>query len=266
MSTGIPLVAQPDLAGQVAALERDGYVYLPGVLTADEVAELREAMDRLTPNPESYDWHQTSDRDSRLDKAVNNTFNRDPVFLQYLDREGVIEIAEAVHGEDCHVLGMTAWVTGPGRPQQQLHTDWLPIPLPEDVLADPRVRVPIFITTAHYYLDDIDEELGPTQFIPASHLSGRSPGEETSWRGVEPQSVLCNAGDVVVFRSEVWHRGTANTSDRVRYLLQVHHSRRMITQMNPPYFGKFQFAPHVLDDATPRQRRLLGEHKSGAYA
>ena len=35
---------------------------------------------------------------------------------------------------------MTAWVTGPGRPGQQLHCDWLPVELPEDVLADPRVH------------------------------------------------------------------------------------------------------------------------------
>jgi ectoine hydroxylase-related dioxygenase (phytanoyl-CoA dioxygenase family) len=266
MSTGIPLIAQPDLASQVEAIERDGYVYLPAMLDADEVAEVREAMDRLTPMPESYDWHQTSEADGRLDKAINNTFNRDPLFLSFLDREGVIEIEEAVHGENCHVLGMTAWVTGPGRKQQALHADWLPVPLPEDVLADPRVRVPVFITTCHFYLDDLDEPLGPTQFIPGSHKSGRIPGDETEWHGIEPQSVLCNAGDVVIFRSEVWHRGTANTSDRTRYLLQVHYASRMITQMNPPYLGKFEFAPHVLENATPRQRRLLGEHKSGAYA
>ena len=47
-------------------------------------------------------------------------------------------------------------------------------------------------------------------------------------------SILCSAGDVVVFRREVWHRGTADTSDEVRYLLQVHYAQRMITQKFPP--------------------------------
>jgi ectoine hydroxylase-related dioxygenase (phytanoyl-CoA dioxygenase family) len=223
-------------------------------------------MERLEPLQGSFDWLLSPEQDGRLDKAVNNAFNRDPIFFQYLDRPGVIEIAETVHGDDCHVLGMTAWVTGPGRPPQPLHSDWLPIPLPEDVLADPRVKVPIFITTAHYYLDDITEELGPTQFIPGSHLSGRRPNGDTEWHGIEPQSILCNAGDVVIFRSEVWHRGTANTSDRVRYLLQVHYSKMMITQKYPPYLGRFTFDPELLAGATPRQLRLLGDHKSGAYA
>jgi ectoine hydroxylase-related dioxygenase (phytanoyl-CoA dioxygenase family) len=78
-------------------------------------------------------------------------------------------------------------------------------------------------------------------------------------------SILCNAGDVVVFRSEVWHRGTANTSDKTRYLLQVHYAMRMITQKFPPYLNRFQFDDSILAQATPRQRRLLGEHGGGAY-
>jgi len=69
----------------------------------------------------------------------------------------------------------------------------------------------------------------------------------------------------VVFRSEVWHRGTANTSDETRYLLQVHYAMRMITQKFPPYLNRFQFDDSILAQATPRQRRLLGEHGGGAY-
>ena len=34
-----------------------------------------------------------------------------------------------------------------------------------------------------------------------------------------------SAGDVVLFRSEVWHRGSANTSNEVRYLMQVHYAQ-----------------------------------------
>ncbi len=42
--------------------------------------------------------------------------------------------------ENFHIIGMTAWVTGPGRTDQQLHCDWLPFPLPEDVIKDPREK------------------------------------------------------------------------------------------------------------------------------
>ena len=266
MSQALSLVAYPDLEGRVKAMEEDGYAYLPKVIEDEQLAELRDAMDRLTAIPESFDRHGTPENGNGfLNKHINNAFNRDPVFLRCLDRSPVIELAEAVHGEDCHVIGMTAWVTGPGRPDQGLHIDWLPIPLPTDILEDTRVKVPIFISTAHYYLDDLYEDLGPTKFVPGSHLSGRRPDGETEWKGASEKSILCNSGDVVIFRSEVWHRGTANRSDQTRYLLQVHYAKRMITQKFPPYLNRFQFNAEILEQATERQQRLMGNHRPGAY-
>ena len=73
------------------------------------------------------------------------------------------------------------------------------------------------------------------------------------------------AGDVVMFWCEVWHSGTANRSNQNRYLLQVHYANRMITQKFPPYLNKFQFDPNIISKCTPRQQRLLGEHKASNY-
>jgi hypothetical protein len=260
MSNALPLIAYPDLAGQVKAMEEDGYAYLPAVLNADEIAELRVAMDRLEAMPASYDRHTLPDNGGFLNKSINNVFNHDPLFLSYVDRPGVIEIAEAIHGNDCHIIGMTAWLTGPGRPDQGLHADWQPLTLPAEVMSNPHVKIPIYIATAHFYL-----ELGPTQFIPGSHRAGRAPNGDREYKGVGPKNILCKAGDVVIFRSEVWHRGTANRSQQVRYLLQVHYAQRMITQKFPPYLNRFQFDETILAQATPRQRRLLGDHKPSNY-
>lgn len=265
MAEALPLVAYSDLEAQVAALERDGYVYFPSAINAEGVAELRVAMDRLDAIADSLDTHNTSENGGFLNKIINNSFNRDALYLQYLDKPGVIDVAEAVHGDDCHCIGMQSWLTGPGRPDQRLHTDWLPISLPEDIATDARVKIPIFITTAHYYLNDMYEELGPTKFVPGSHFSGRSPNGDTEWKGAGERSILCKAGDVVLFRSEVWHRGSANTSDETRYLLQVHYAKRMITQKYPPYLHKFNFDETILAQATPRQRRILGEHRPSNY-
>ena len=75
MPQALPLVAQPDLPSQVEAVERDGYVYLPGVLDSAQVAELRGRMERLEPLVESYD---RASEDGFLNRAINNAFNRDP--------------------------------------------------------------------------------------------------------------------------------------------------------------------------------------------
>jgi len=232
-------------------MDRDGFIYFPAVLDASGVAELRACSDRVKPLKPKGD-------------TVQNAFNRDPLYLEFLDKPDVIALVEAVVGEDCHLIQMSQWNTGK-RKEQIMHTDYKPIHLPEDVADDPRVRIPALIVTAHFYLDDIYEDLGPTRVIPGSHRAGGSPEPQSSeWNGVPEQSILCKAGDVVVFRSDLWHRGGANRTDQVRYLLQVHYANRWVAQRFVPFLH-FQFDADILARATPRQRRLLGEHPPGAY-
>ena len=77
--------------------------------------------------------------------------------------------------------------------------------------------------------------------------------------------MLCRAGDVLFFRSDLWHSGSDNTTaDQTRYLLQIHYGRRMVAQKFSPYLT-WQFNPEVIARCTPRQRRLLGDHKPAAY-
>ncbi len=267
MATAIPLVAYDELEQQIEAMERDGYVYFPNVLSADEIAELSELSERLEPSAEAFDIDLRQERDGHFQRCINAAFNRDALFLKYLDKPGLIELAEAIHGADCHIVSMHTWAVGPGRPDQQIHADWLPVSMPEELRVDPRLHLPIYITTAHFYLDDMTEALGPTKLIPCSHLSGHRPNAqqgETDWHGVEEQSFLGKAGDCIFFRSEIWHRGAANVSDQTRHTFMVHYSQRMITQKFPPYLY-FQYNPDVLAGATPRQLRLLGGHAPGPY-
>ena len=101
--------------------------------------------------------------------------------------------------------------------------------------------------------------------IPGSHRAGRPPQpDERSWNGRAAEPVLCRAGDALVFRSELWHSGSRNLSQRTRYLLQVHYGRRMVAQKFSPYLA-WRFDPGVLAACTPRQRRLLGDHEAAEY-
>ena len=245
-------------AAYLAALHHQGFALLPAVLDAEQVAAVRAAIDRLQP----IHW----DYQGLVDDHYKCVFNRDPFWLPYLDLPGVIELAEAALGEDCHIIGQTAWRSHPGFVGAELHVDHLVMELPEALLADPAFTLPMQICTAMLYLDDIDADLCPTWVIPGSHRSGRKPRPgEDHWHGRVAEPVLCQAGDVLMLRSELWHAGSRNrTADRSRYLLQVHYGRRMVAQKFSPYL-RFSFNPAVLAAATPRQRRLLGEHEPAEY-
>jgi ectoine hydroxylase-related dioxygenase (phytanoyl-CoA dioxygenase family) len=238
------------------AMETDGFVLIPGVLPPSAVQQARDKIDSLEP----IHWDFTGFTDH-----YKNVFNRDAFWLSFLDRGEVIELAEACLGGNCHVIGETAWRSHPGHYGVGLHLDYLPMEWPEPGVPE-GIHVPMFFCTAHFYLSPQTEDLCPTYVIPGSHRAGAKP-ERTQghWNGRLPQPVLCDAGDVLFFRSNLWHSGSENrTADQVRYLLQVHYGRREMAQHFAPYLD-WQFNPAVVAACNPRQRRLLGDHPQGAY-
>lgn len=238
------------------AMDSGGYVLIPKVLAPDEIQTARDNIDTLKPI--HWDYSGVTDQ-------YKNVFNRDPFWLSFLDRPGVIDLAEAILGSNCHIIGETAWRSHPGHQGMGLHVDYLPMEWPSPGIPS-GITIPIYICTAHLYLSPQTHDLCPTQVIPGSHRAGRKPTEsDKDWNGRTLQPVLCDAGDVLVFRSDLWHSGSDNlTPDQTRYLLQVHYGRREMAQHFAPYLN-WHFNPEVLARCTPRQRRLLGDHPEAEY-
>lgn len=252
----LPTYRPVEVERMAAAMLDDGFVLLRKVLNPAEVAEARGRIDAL----DALRWDHTGATDH-----YKNVFNRHPYWLTFFDRLGVLDLAERCLGADCHVIGQTAWRSHPGHRGVGLHLDYLPMAWPEPGV--PRgVVVPMFLCTAHFYLSRQYPELCPTHVIPKSHRAGRRPTPaDTHWRGLLPQPVLCDAGDVLIFRSDLWHSGSANqTTSDVRYLVQVHYGRREIAQHFAPYLD-WQFNPDVVRVCSALHRRLLGDHPQGAY-
>jgi len=242
------------------AIHKDGFALVPGVLAPDEVAALREATDRLRPFG--------MDHSNPAGDHYKCVFNRERVFLDQTDRPGIVDLAEKTMGDQCHIIGETAWRSRPGHDGWAPHADQVWVTFPESNFADPEFELPVHVCTAHYYLSDIPTEAhSPTYVIPGSHKSGRGIGwgadPNPTWHGKSLEPVLVQAGDVLFFRSEIWHSGSKNASDVTRYLLQVHYAHRFISQKFSPW--PFQYNPEILAVANERQLRLLGKHPESSY-
>ena len=190
------------------ALDRDGYVVLPGVIDADWLARLRTAFESGCEK----DGGATVVKESGT-RHLNDLGNRDPVF------EGVYthpRVLAAVH----HIL-RDAFRVGqiggrdplPGYGQQGLHADWTARSKGE----------PFRIVTAIWLLDDFTGENGATRVVPGTHHLLTQPPKsfaDPASRHPDQRIIVAKAGSVLVFNGHLWHSGTANKSTRPRRVVQ----------------------------------------------
>lgn len=248
----------------LSALELDGCVFVREALSVEQCAAARARIDALRP----FHWdevHRENERGTRSLDRYLCVFNRDAYWLQFLDRPGMIDLAEAALGADCHIIGETAWRSHPGFLGEPLHVDYRPPAASSGGQVSP-THTAMFILTVQFYLCDVGRNLAPTRVVPGSHRAAGAQAESDA-DGTDRQAevVLANAGDALIFRSDVWHAGSANlTAKKIRYLLQVHYARREMAQHFSPYLD-WRFNADLLAAASKRQRRLLGDHAPGAY-
>ena len=252
-------VSPEQLADWVETFHRDGYLFLPNVLPADWVAELRSDLDREIENRE---WPE--DRPMRL---VHRMFEGSAASLRLFDLEPIVSFAEALIAPNCHVIHNNSFRTYPGGGISGWHQDDPPHYLVTHGEAPTNVRLPVLAFTSNYYLTDVtDVEHGATETIPRSHLFGKAcPGnlEGTEWERLR-QPNLGPAGSVTLFNNQTWHRGGPNLSERTREITQITYARRLVGHKYFPFMN-YQMPEPVFAAANPRLRRLLGFLDHGAY-
>ncbi len=223
------------LDGEVLAasveLERDGFTVLRGVLTADEVAALTDEIERAFVEREA--------ERGRIDREEfrYQMLNVGTCSQHVVGHPRILEVIEPLLGADCHVIANTAWRNPPTFGGGPWHCDAGPhVPRPADVEWDDRIPYPVFAIGAHIMLKDCPAACGPTAVVPGSHRSGRlapraqREDPDLSYDGRPPVLLTAAAGDVAMFVSDIWHRGTPASGGHGRLFLQVHYGRRDIAQ------------------------------------
>jgi ectoine hydroxylase-related dioxygenase (phytanoyl-CoA dioxygenase family) len=186
-------VAETDLA----AVRRDGYVILPGLLTPAELDDIREAvaplLDRRGRN--RFEGHTTQ----RVYSVLNKTRSCDRI----ADHPRVLALLDRLFLPN-YLLSMLQVINIlPGEQAQMLHTDdgFYPLPRPRAALGAATI----------WAIDDFTADNGATDIVPGSHLWGERIPDQT-----EREPVVMSAGSCVFFVSTMWHGGGANRSQHPR--------------------------------------------------
>ena len=251
-----------------AQLERDGWAFVPWVFDRDEVEEMKSEIEAV------FDAYPAERGRADREEFRYEMFNRSAACQRAIASPRILQIVEPLLGEDCHVIANTAWKNPPDFGGGPWHCDAGPhIPRPEGVDWDDRIPYPIFAVAAHIMLADCALADGPTAVVPGSHRSGRlapfdrMTDENLTYDGRPPRVFEAWAGDVVLFVSDVWHRGLpSREGGRGRLFLQAHYARRDIAQRVRTVADANQCSPDAIARAdSPRARTLIGLHDPFFY-
>jgi hypothetical protein len=228
-----------------ARLDEDGFLPLPGILSAGQLDLIRRRLAELAAEEGTragLEVHQEDGTDRLADLV-----NKDPVF-------DVCFTCPKVLAGIAHVLGdftlssLNARAALPGHGHQRLHADW------GEAVEPGNYRV----CNSIWLIDDFTEHNGPTRVVPGSHRSARLPREAMA----NPQDpypgevkVTGTAGTVVIFNSHLWHGGTLNTTDRPRQALHSYFCRRGLKQQLDQ---RRYVRPETLARLSPAAQYILG--------
>jgi len=264
------VIREESAPGASADIEQLGYSRIPEVFAPAEVEQLRaELDDAFTVDPEQGRFGADSN------EYRYGMFNRSPASLAAISHPRILEVIEPLLGDDCHVIANTAWRNPPTFRGQPWHTDAGPhVPRPEGVPWDDRIPYPVFAIGCHILLTPVTPAEGATAVIPRSHRSGQPVplsgmhDPDLSLDGESPMLLVGEPGDVLLFASDLWHRGMPADPAKSagREFLQVHYGRRDIAQRVKRTSEMSHVDPTVAETITDeRLRQLVGLHPPSFY-
>lgn len=222
-------------SAQAETFWEDGFVKVPDLLTAEEVAALNERTDAIlagrSPFPQEFihvEPDQTGNPVAHVDRAlvvrkISNPCLKDDRFYQLLSHPHVLRVANGVLGPDVKLLYDQMLCKpakyGSAKPYHQDSPYW-PVE-------------PMELMTMWIALDDATEENGCMRYLRGSHKNGALPHDESEgyhrmpegWRDLpgSPEEITLPipAGSAICHHSLTLHETAPNRSWNRRRALSI---------------------------------------------
>ena len=233
---------------KVDKLRDQGYCIIPGVLTPDATANVRERLVWAAEESErrGVPTHLAIDPNDR-NVRVFHLLELDEVFRDLIVHPLALQLVNGLLGEDVLISNFTANIALPGSRSMKVHSDQS-IVIPEPWCEPWSMNI-------IWCLDDVHAANGATLFLPGSHRIERAAqvGEDPVGRMIPFEA---QAGSIIAMDGRMWHTSGANvTTDVERALLFGYYSRAFIRpQMN----WNAALSSMTQASVSPQLRALLG--------
>ena len=199
---------------QKLQLDDEGYLALPGLVSAAMLAELRERVEQLfAAEGESAGSEFKHEPGAR---RLANLIDKGRIFEQVMLEPAVLDAMAYVLGPRFKLSSFNVRDASPhGEGAQPLHAD-------SGAVAD---QQGYWVCNSVWMLDDFTAENGATRVVPGSHRWRRVPpaGLYDAYPG--ERLVTGPAGTVVVMNAHMWHGGTVNRTAAPRRAMHVYFTR-----------------------------------------
>lgn len=229
--------------------ERDGYLVVPAVLDADEVARYTSVVDDLYERC----WRAGSlGRGGALHEL--SAVHACPALAPLVDHPRVLGLVWSMLGWNVHVHHSHVDVHPPVRGEQPYRFEWHQDGGRQnrELETDPRPRMSVKVA---YWLSDVSQPgRGNLKLVPGSHTTNwidGPPRRDVPWP--DPAGaieVTARRGDAVFFDRRIWHARSVNRSTVTRKAVFFGYTYRWVHTRDA--------IPDRGTDYTPVQRQLLG--------
>lgn len=229
---------------QVRHLELEGFVAMPGLLSAEHVAAIKAEVARLPTVGTDYSENQRGCQDVQWTDS--------PTCIETIALPAMIEFLERLFGDELICTSCVYALSRPGHPGIAIHTDAQPYGSAIFGLQSSAPR----LVRVLYYLDDLTPERSPFKVIPRSHLSLHADANPYRRYLSHPEEVMvtCQAGTAVIIQQSVFHANYPNTSQADRGMLAIAY--------RPAWAGPIapvpEWPPEKVTQLPPQVRRLFG--------
>ena len=254
-----PWLIESEFRQHLATVYDRGFIVIPGVLSEAEcdkyAAILQEHMASSPMGRNVFEGTSSHRLYALLAKSGE--------FSDLITHPLSLAFAEHFLGESCLLSACLSINLHPGETVQPWHTDdgHISVPQPHDV----------FGVSTFWCFDDTTELNGATEVLPYSHqwasheIQGRledqhfgekaNPEVEASANHPDAVKVVMPRGSLMIARSDLWHRGGANLSDRDRLIVTPQYCAGWARPLETMFLA---IPPETVKGLPARTQELLG--------
>ena len=243
----------------------DGYLCIEGALNSKEVDFFSNEIDNFRSLPGwepisgmlprgHYGWvEKCVDQNTEAFMDRRDILSYDQAFIDLIDRKEVFDLIVDIMGPNI-IFSMSQAIvraSGDGFPGYT-HTDGGEGQREIRVMETSR---PIAVK-AMYLLSDVEgSDCGNFTVFPGSHMRPIQFNQDPPVGPNTPGAVQLTgkAGDCYIFSHALWHGPAANNSGKARKTLLYNYCQMFMRCYD------FKDIPEIVEQASPRQRRLLGD-------